>query len=113
MRTIRRNLRYMSLTTTCSRNPQLHQAKFPVLRALYIAKHFSAVLSLGNEDLDNFCNTLEQVCIDTIQAGHMTKDLAGCVKGLPNVTRADYLNTFQFLDKIAENLKLHMSKSRL
>jgi isocitrate dehydrogenase len=30
----------------------------------------------GNQELINFCNTLEQVIIDTVRAGHMTKDLA-------------------------------------
>lgn len=69
----------------------------------------------GNDNLANFCHTLEETCIDTIVAGHMTKDLAGCIKGLSNVQRSDYLNTFDFLDKIAENLavKLKQSPSRL
>jgi len=69
----------------------------------------------GNDNLANFCHTLEETCIDTIEAGHMTKDLAGCIKGLSNVQRSDYLNTFDFLDKIAENLavKLKQSPSRL
>lgn len=69
----------------------------------------------GNDNLANFCRTLEETCIDTIQAGDMTKDLAGCIKGLSNVQRSDYLNTFEFLDKIAENLavKLKQSPSRL
>lgn len=69
----------------------------------------------GNDNLANFCRTLEETCIDTIEAGHMTKDLAGCIKGLSNVQRSDYLNTFEFLDKIAENLavKLKQSPSRL
>lgn len=69
----------------------------------------------GNDNLTNFCRTLEETCIETIEAGHMTKDLAGCIKGLPNVQRSDYLNTFEFLDKIGENLaaKLKQSPSRL
>lgn len=59
----------------------------------------------GNKDLVLFAETLEKVCVDTIEAGHMTKDLAICIKGLANVTRADYLNTFEFLDKVAANLR--------
>jgi len=35
----------------------------------------------GNEDLHTFANNLEAVCIETIEAGFMTKDLAGCIKG--------------------------------
>lgn len=58
----------------------------------------------NNNDLKKFANTLEKVCIDTIESGFMTKDLAGCIKGIANVKREDYLNTFEFLDKLAENL---------
>eukprot|EP00795_Rhopilema_esculentum_P012829 gene12829-3568_t len=58
----------------------------------------------GNQKLVDFANKLEKVCIDTIQSGHMTKDLAACIKGLANVKREDYLSTVEFLDKLAENL---------
>lgn len=34
----------------------------------------------------------------------MTKDLAICIKGMNNVTRADYLETFEFMQKLADNL---------
>ena len=40
----------------------------------------------GNDNLANFCRTLEETCIDTIEAGHMTKDLAGCIKGIVQCT---------------------------
>lgn len=63
----------------------------------------------NNEALARFAVTLEKVCVDTIEAGAMTKDLAICVKGMANVTRGDYLNTFEFMDKIAENLQKSMS----
>lgn len=59
----------------------------------------------NNEALSKFSATLEQVCIDTIESGDMTKDLAICIKGMSNVTRSDYLNTFEFLDKLAENMQ--------
>ncbi|CAG5113636.1 Oidioi.mRNA.OKI2018_I69.chr2.g7726.t1.cds [Oikopleura dioica] len=63
-----------------------------------------------NEALANYCATLEKVCISTIESGFMTKDLAICTKNgdASKVTRADYLNTFEFLDKLAENLKAAM-----
>jgi len=61
-----------------------------------------------NQQLEDFANKLEQVCIETIEAGFMTKDLAICVKGMNGVQRSDYLNTFEFLDKLAENLKLKL-----
>ncbi|ROT71655.1 isocitrate dehydrogenase [Penaeus vannamei] len=59
----------------------------------------------NNEPLSKFCATLEQVCVETIEGGDMTKDLAICIKGMANITRSDYLNTFEFLDKLAENLQ--------
>lgn len=59
----------------------------------------------GNAPLKHFAQTLEDVCIATIEAGFMTKDLAACIKGLPNVQRGDFLNTFEFMDKLAENLR--------
>ncbi|CCG28103.1 Isocitrate dehydrogenase [NADP] [Caenorhabditis elegans] len=59
-----------------------------------------------NSALETFANNLEAVCIETMEAGFLTKDLAICVKGgnASAVTRTDYLNTFEFLDKLAENL---------
>ncbi|KAK7576576.1 hypothetical protein V9T40_012862 [Parthenolecanium corni] len=62
-----------------------------------------------NVKLEQFAKNLESVCVETIEAGYMTKDLAICIKGMDGVTRSDYLNTFEFLDKLAENLnaKLH------
>lgn len=62
----------------------------------------------NNAELRKFAESLEEVCVSTIEAGHMTKDLAICVKGA-SVTRADYLNTFEFLDKLAENLRKRLS----
>lgn len=35
----------------------------------------------ANKPLENFANKLEQTCIETIESGFMTKDLALCVKG--------------------------------
>ncbi|EPB66372.1 isocitrate dehydrogenase, NADP-dependent-like protein [Ancylostoma ceylanicum] len=45
-----------------------------------------------------------KVCIETMEEGFLTKDLAICIKGMNNVTRSDYLNTFEFLDKLADSL---------
>jgi isocitrate dehydrogenase len=61
----------------------------------------------NNDELTKFCETLEKVCVDTIESGVMTKDLALCVKGsIENVTEDDYVTTEKFLDVVAENLKL-------
>merc|ERR1712136_572448 len=62
-----------------------------------------------NQALKKYCENLEAVCIETIESGSMTKDLAICVKGsVAAVGRADYLNTFEFLDKLAENITIKM-----
>lgn len=63
-----------------------------------------------NNELAVFCSSLEAVCIETIEAGYMTKDLAICIKGMSGVQRSDYLNTFEFLDKLADNLKKKLGK---
>lgn len=59
----------------------------------------------NNESLQKFAETLEKVCVDTIESGSMTKDLAICIKGMNKVQRSDYLETFEFMDKLAENLQ--------
>ncbi|XP_045473628.1 isocitrate dehydrogenase [NADP] cytoplasmic [Harmonia axyridis] len=63
-----------------------------------------------NNELKNFAQTLETVCIETIEAGFMTKDLAICIKGMNNVQRSDYLETFEFINKVAENLRKKLGK---
>ena len=53
----------------------------------------------GNQALDHFAHTLEKVCVDTVEAGFMTKDLALLVGD-----HQGWLTTEGFLDKVAENL---------
>ena len=60
-------------------------------------------------DVVNFAETLEKVCIETVEGGKMTKDLALLVKG-KQMTREDYLNTEDFLDAIDEGLKNKLVK---
>lgn len=66
----------------------------------------------NNDALAKYSQALEDTCIETIESGSMTKDLAICVKGgiASKVVREDYLNTFEFLDKIAENLNKKLGK---
>jgi len=63
----------------------------------------------NNKKLNDFAEALEAVCIETIESGFMTKDLAICVKGMNNVKQGDYLETFAFMDKLAENLRKKVS----
>jgi isocitrate dehydrogenase len=58
----------------------------------------------NNEELAKFSATLEKVCVDTVEAGFMTKDLALLVG--PD---QKWLTTTGFLDKIDENLKTAMA----
>jgi len=53
----------------------------------------------GNDDLKHFCETLEKVCVSTVESGAMTKDLALLVGD-----HQGWLTTEGFLDKVADNL---------
>ncbi|VDM95532.1 unnamed protein product [Thelazia callipaeda] len=66
----------------------------------------------SNKDLEQFSINLEAVCKDTVEAGFMTKDLAICIHGMKNVTRKHYQNTFEFMDKLAENLAFRQLGSK-
>ncbi|HSZ35001.1 MAG TPA: isocitrate dehydrogenase (NADP(+)) [Puia sp.] len=59
----------------------------------------------GNAELIRFCEILEQVCIETVESGKMTKDLAVCVHGNKVTAGKDYLNTEDFLEAIDQNLR--------
>ncbi|HUH48619.1 MAG TPA: NADP-dependent isocitrate dehydrogenase [Mycoplana sp.] len=58
----------------------------------------------SNDALANFANTLEAVCIDTVESGFMTKDLALLIGA-----DQPWLSTTGFLDKIDENLQKAMA----
>ena len=58
----------------------------------------------GNEALAPFSRALEEVCVETVESGKMTKDLALLVKG-SKVSREDYLNTEEFLAALDDNLR--------
>jgi len=57
----------------------------------------------SNKALETFCITLEQVCVDTVESGFMTKDLAMLIG--PDQS---WLTTNQFLDKLDEGLQTQM-----
>jgi len=63
----------------------------------------------GNEALINFANALEAVCIETVEEGKMTKDLAVCIHGNKVNHGEHYLYTEEFLDAIDDNLKKKMA----
>jgi isocitrate dehydrogenase len=57
-----------------------------------------------NAALAKFASTLEKVCVDTVEAGFMTKDLALLVG-----PEQKWLSTEGFLDKVDDNLKKAMA----
>jgi isocitrate dehydrogenase len=57
----------------------------------------------NNNELINFCNTLEKVCIQAVEKGNMTKDLAVLIHGT-KLNSENYLNTQDFLNVLKENL---------
>jgi isocitrate dehydrogenase len=58
----------------------------------------------NNAELAAFCDTLERVCIETVEQGKMTKDLSLLIS-----STAPYQTTQEFLDSIDENLKKAMA----
>lgn len=63
----------------------------------------------GNAELAAFSTALEQVCIETVDAGFMTKDLALTVHG-DKMERKHWLTSFAFLTKLKENLEAKLMK---
>ena len=59
----------------------------------------------NNQRLIDFCNTLEEVCIETVESGKMTKDLAVCISGNKVSHGTDYLYTEEFLEAINKSLQ--------
>jgi isocitrate dehydrogenase len=57
-----------------------------------------------NADLARFAETIEKVCVDTVEAGDMTKDLALLIG-----PEQKFLSTTGFLDKVDENLQKAMA----
>ena len=57
-----------------------------------------------NKKLINFCITLENVCIETVESGKMTKDLAVLIHG-KKTDSSHYLTTQQFLSELKKNLE--------
>lgn len=61
-----------------------------------------------NQPLIDFSHKLEEVCIETVESGKMTKDLAMLVHG-DKMTSDDYLTTQEFLNALDEGLKAKLA----
>ncbi|WP_028664060.1 NADP-dependent isocitrate dehydrogenase [Runella zeae] len=64
----------------------------------------------GNQPLIDFCEALEQVCVETVESGKMTKDLAVCIHGNKVNHGEHYLYTEEFLDALDANLQAKLAK---
>jgi isocitrate dehydrogenase len=73
---------------------------FAWTRGLYYRGQFD-----GTPMVQDFALKLEQVCVETVESGHMTKDLAILIG-----PKQPYLSTTAFLDKLDENLKKAMTR---
>jgi len=58
----------------------------------------------NNAPLVSFADSLEEACIQTVESGVMTKDLAICIHG-NGLKREHWATTTVYLDKVNENLK--------
>ena len=65
----------------------------------------------GNQELIDFANALEAVCVETVESGIMTKDLAlsAYPVGTPLTAGEQYVNTEEFLEALDTNLKAKLS----
>ncbi|MBX7144853.1 MAG: NADP-dependent isocitrate dehydrogenase [Oligoflexia bacterium] len=68
-------------------------------RGLYYRAQFD-----GNQELKKFAGTLEHVCVEAVEAGKMTKDLAVCIHG-STPPAGSYQYTEDFLDTLSAMLK--------
>jgi len=64
-----------------------------------------------NARLEKFATALEEVCVETVESGQYTKDLALCVTGLPpaEIKEDQYLTTEDFLQAIDTNFQKKMA----
>lgn len=60
----------------------------------------------GTTDVIKFAERLEKACVATVESGKYTKDLAACIAGgFDKIKDNSFLNTQDFLDAIADQLK--------
>ncbi|MEY4216927.1 MAG: hypothetical protein RLZZ68_1383 [Bacteroidota bacterium] len=64
----------------------------------------------GNQELIDFCQALEQVCVETVESGVMTKDLAVCVHGKDVKHGEHFVYTEEFLNAIDANLSKKLQR---
>ncbi len=95
---------------TVTRHYRLHQQGKPT-STNPIASIFAWTRGLAfrgmldkNDELIKFANSLEKTCVEAVESGKMTKDLALIIHG-DNLKKEHYLNTEEFLNEIDKGLK--------
>ena len=95
---------------TVTRQYRMHQAGKPTstnpIASIYAwtrGLEFRGKLD-NNQELIDFCHKLEAVCVETVEEGKMTKDLALNIYE-KDLNESHYLTTEQFLDALDANLK--------
>ena len=64
----------------------------------------------NNPDLAKFCQALEAACVDCVDSGKMTKDLAICIHGMKGTKEGMYLHTEDFMEAVEEDMKKKFAK---
>ncbi|KAK7602521.1 hypothetical protein V9T40_008110 [Parthenolecanium corni] len=59
----------------------------------------------GNVELEKFTKYLEEACVECVDSGKMTKDLAICIHGTSKLTESMYLNTDDFILAVKQILE--------
>jgi isocitrate dehydrogenase len=95
--TVTRHYRYHQQGKPTSTNPIA--SIFAWTRGLHYRGKFDE-----NKPLMDFADKLEQVCVETVESGKMTKDLALLIHG-KDLKPEHYLHTEEFLETLDENLK--------
>lgn len=67
----------------------------------------------SNKELENFGHCLERSVIETVEKGFMTKDLAICVHNTTNLSKDKYLTTMEFINKVAEHLRVNLQTPKI
>ena len=71
----------------------------------------SILISEGNERLEEYCQALEEACVECVLLGQMSKDLAICAYGMEGASeQGAFLHSEELLDAFAQRLKLKLSK---
>jgi len=63
----------------------------------------------GNQELIRFAEALEEVCVETVESGKMTKDLAVIIHGNKVAHGEHYLYTEEFLEALDQGLKAKLN----